>query len=110
MTARVMLNLDEGEAPTGEWLAELIAWDLSPIAGRVAHRRCQALILIVAAHHATAVADGPTAWPTLAEVADYLRVREHAYGQTGIGSELAQMLTVAIAGGWLVYADDGIPQ
>jgi hypothetical protein len=109
MTARVMLNLDEGQQVDAEWLAELLAWDLSAVAGVQQHARCVGLVAMVASRHGAAATEGPSAWPTLEQLASWLRVPEHANGLSFDG-DLMRLVTVAVAAGWLVYADDGTAQ
>lgn len=110
MTARVMLDLDDGQQPGAQWLEDLLAWDLSHLWGEQAQARCTALVMMVARCHTHARAHGPLAWPTLHQLARWLRAPSHADGWTSCNSEVTQLLTVAIAAGWLRYEDDGAGQ
>lgn len=106
MTARVMLDLEQDQSPDGEWLVELVEWDLSHLTGWHAHLRCLSLVVMVAAHHRAAGEHGPTSWPTLDDLAWHLVSPGGANGHTAVGSEIRQLLAVAVAAGWLRYADD----
>jgi hypothetical protein len=105
VTARVMLDLDDGQEPGAQWLQDLLAWDLSHLWGERAQSRCLAMIAIVARQHTAVQAHGPTSWPTLPQLASHLSSRGEFVAVEH--SDVTQLLTVAVAAGWLKYEDDG---
>lgn len=54
-----------------------------------------------------AAAVGPTSWPTVDDLARYLRSAVEANRASTPGTETMRLLTVAVAAGWLRYDDDG---
>jgi hypothetical protein len=96
VTARVMLDLAEGEDLDETWLADLLRWELPWSAH--SHKRCRALVFLVAAHHTAACEQGPRLWPTLPDLATTL-------GSHAVVGDIVMLLTVAVAGGWLRYVD-----
>jgi hypothetical protein len=99
VTARVMLDLDDDQEPGVQWLQDLLAWDLSHLWGERAQSRCLAMIAIVARQHTAAQA------PTLHQLASHLSSRGEFVAVEH--SDITQLLTVAVAAGWLKYEGDG---